>query len=466
MGTAPTGGRRSRVLLVDDSQDLLDAYVAFLRGTTAHEIRAAASGRAALEIARSWRPDILVTDVMMPDMNGLELITAIRSELPPPLPAIVAVSGFPDFELEAKRRGAHVFQAKPIDTEDLAALIDALLADRQPPEHVRARARRRRQSAGELGRAAVAATLARRPYFGGVAQLGARLLSRYFDDCQAAILMMQDPQLTVFASSSERWPIGTQPDGVAGYALDVVESGSTLIVPDLAALPAAASRPAPWRFLVALPLRTAEGITVGALVLAAPAPIPFDAHDLTILEHVVGRLGEIFSGADDARLLDGPGVLNAETWRQGLGSETQHLAYGHTLAIALGTLPGEPEPAIPVRSAPALQALGRDTAALLERLPPRTAVGRLGPDTLAAYTVAEDSEAGARALLALMASLETEPRGCVAVLSACGLVPADSGAALLDITRSLLDAARARGPATALTARLEPVAIARATSGH
>src|SRR5262249_58502079 len=91
-----------KILLVDDSQDLLDSYVTFLETVTPHEIRAATSGRAGLEIARTWRPDIVVTDIMMSDMNGLDLITHVRSELAPPLPLIVAMSGFPDVEREAR----------------------------------------------------------------------------------------------------------------------------------------------------------------------------------------------------------------------------------------------------------------------------------------------------------------------------------------------------------------------------
>ena len=107
-----------KILLVDDSRDLLDAYVAVLESSTPYGVRTATGGRMAMEIIREWHPDIVVTDVMMPDMNGLELISHMRSELPPPLPTIVVWSGFPDFEEEARRRGAQVFQPKPLYPDD------------------------------------------------------------------------------------------------------------------------------------------------------------------------------------------------------------------------------------------------------------------------------------------------------------------------------------------------------------
>ena len=454
---------RSKVLLVDDSRELLAAYTVVLESTTSHEIRSTTSGRAALDIVKAWHPDLVVTDVMMPDVNGLDLITLIRSEVPPPLPAILAVSGFPDFEREARHRGAQAFHAKPIDPDDLAALIESLLANRPPPADVRERTRVRRQATSEQARAAVATTLARRPYFAMAAQLGARLFSRYFEDAQTAVLLMGDERLTVFATSSDRWPAGTQPDGVVGYVLDVVESGSTLIVPDLTAMPAAASREpgTDWRLLVAVPLRTAEGIAIGALALAAPHPIPFDVQDLAILESLAGRLGKVFSGDDGARLMHGPGVLSAEAWRHGLACEAAHLAYGHSLVLALGALPAGPAPVIPLKSDVEVEAWRRDMGSLIDRLPPRTAVGRLTPETLAAYSLVDDAESGARSLLALLASFEEQSRACVAVLSVSGLVPTDSGAAFLDITRWLLDSATAQGPGTAVTAHLGPVAVPR-----
>jgi CheY-like chemotaxis protein len=451
----------NKILLVDDSQDLLDAYAVFLQTVTSHEVRAATSGSAALEIARSWHPDIVVTDIMMPEMNGLELITHMRSELPPPLPLIVALSGFPDVEREARDRGAQVFQTKPVDVEHLVALIESLLAKRHPPAHIGAATEARRRQASELAQTAVSATLERRPYFPSVAQLGARLLSRYFDDADAALLLIGNGHLKVFASSG--WPVGMQPDGVLGYALDVVASGSTLIVPDLAAMPRGSMRAIvpEWRLLAAVPVRSMDGTAIGALMIADRRPVPFDGHDLGILGHIAGRLGDVFAGvARGVGVLEGPGVLRAETWRHGLACELSHLARGQTVVVALASV--AVATTIPVRSREQMERLERETQEIIGRLPPRTALGRLTPERLAAYSLVDDPAAGARALLSLVESLEKEPRrACVAIISATEMSPTDGGAALLEILHCLLVSAMARGPATALGAQVAPAAIDR-----
>ena len=99
---------------------------------------------------------------------------------------------------------------------------------------------------------------------------------------------------------------------------------------------------------------------------------------------------------------------------------------------------------------------------LIERLPPRTALGRLTAEKLAAYSLVEQASAGEQALLSLIATLDDATRGsCIGVLSTTGLVPPDSGAALLDIAEWLLEAAKRRGPSTTLPARLAPAVAER-----
>ncbi len=447
-----------KILLVDDSRDLLDAYVAVLESSTTYEVRTASSGRAALDIVLAWRPDVVVTDVIMPDMNGLELISDMRSKLPPPLPIVVAWSGFPDFETEARSRGAQVFQPKPVYPDDLVILIDSLLGQREPPERLRADAEARRRAASQLAQAQVSETLARRPHFREVAGLNTRLVSRYFDGADVALLVMDGGQMRVFAASDSRWGAGTRLEPVLRYAGDVVESDSTLIVPDLTAMPGIASRvPAPEaHLLVAVPLRS-EGVIMGALALVDRRPVPFDVHDLAILEHIGDRHAAVFAGKDAALAPFEPGVLRGDMWRYCLRCEIEHLRSGRALVIALASLPVSSSPTIPVSSPGEMLLVTQVVERILERLTPRTALGRLAPATLAAYAVVEDAEAGDRALRAVVASLADEPeQTCLAVLTVRELHPSDGGAAFLEVAQWLLESAMAHGPGTILHARLCP----------
>jgi len=66
------------ILVVDDDQAAADSFTAILRHF-GYDVMSAASGSAALELLSGGLPDLVILDVMMPDMNGLELLRCIRS---------------------------------------------------------------------------------------------------------------------------------------------------------------------------------------------------------------------------------------------------------------------------------------------------------------------------------------------------------------------------------------------------
>jgi PAS domain S-box-containing protein len=115
------------ILLVDDEADTLTLFRDALVGTGAH-VRAVTSGPDALRELESWQPDLLVTDLGLPGMDGYELVRAIRDKQPD-LPA-VAVSAYarPGDRASALAAGFVAHIAKPIDPPSLVRVLATTLS--------------------------------------------------------------------------------------------------------------------------------------------------------------------------------------------------------------------------------------------------------------------------------------------------------------------------------------------------
>jgi CheY-like chemotaxis protein len=138
----PTPGRdgppRRRVLVVDDNETSAQC-LALILGLEGYEARAVYDGESALEIARSFRPDIVLTDIGLPGIDGHELARRIRRdrELCAGLKLLAAVTGQAGAEARSRSREVgfdHHF-VKPIDPETILALI-ASLEWHQAPEPI------------------------------------------------------------------------------------------------------------------------------------------------------------------------------------------------------------------------------------------------------------------------------------------------------------------------------------------
>jgi DNA-binding NtrC family response regulator len=106
-------GAPGRVLLVDDQPELRRLFRRNL-SKVGHEVVEAWNGRAAIELARQRSFDVVISDVRMPDMSGIELLKALY-EHDPDLP-VVLVSGSPNLETaeEAGDYGAFAYLMKPV----------------------------------------------------------------------------------------------------------------------------------------------------------------------------------------------------------------------------------------------------------------------------------------------------------------------------------------------------------------
>ena len=119
--------RAPHVLLVEDDPDTREMYSYYLSYSGLH-VTEARTGRRALERARQDRPDVVVTDIAMPEMDGLELSRRLRAEEPTHDVPIIAVSG--QASERARQAGADIVLDKPCEPGHLLRAIEYVLKDR------------------------------------------------------------------------------------------------------------------------------------------------------------------------------------------------------------------------------------------------------------------------------------------------------------------------------------------------
>lgn len=118
------GGKRE-ILLVDDDKDLIEVLSNALKADGRFEVRIANNGFDAGMMVKEFRPDLIVLDVMLPDINGREVCQRVRSDNQLEDVKIVCISGMvePDKIDELKESGADDFLQKPFETDELIARI-------------------------------------------------------------------------------------------------------------------------------------------------------------------------------------------------------------------------------------------------------------------------------------------------------------------------------------------------------
>jgi CheY-like chemotaxis protein len=117
-----------RVLVVDDDVRVRDTYVDMLRAG-GYEVQSAADGAAALRVFSEWKPDVVLVDMFMPVMDGLDVIGALR-RLTPDV-GIIAMSGMWQRAImdRALSLGASETLLKPIDMDTLFKTVDAIAGE-------------------------------------------------------------------------------------------------------------------------------------------------------------------------------------------------------------------------------------------------------------------------------------------------------------------------------------------------
>jgi CheY-like chemotaxis protein len=131
-GERPAGGTEedgpSRILVVDDDPLVCDALASMMELIEGAEVRTAGGGREGLDIARQWKPHVILLDIAMPDMDGRQTLQAIIGA---GLHArVVMVSAFRDSDIakECVDLGAVDYIPKPVDFQFLKRAVAGHLA--------------------------------------------------------------------------------------------------------------------------------------------------------------------------------------------------------------------------------------------------------------------------------------------------------------------------------------------------
>ena len=112
-----------KILIVDDNEPAANSLVKLLR-LLGHESRAAYEGMKAVSIAVDWQPDLVILDLMMPKVDGFEVLSQLRSQSSTSGAKIVALTGVgPQLMDMAKFAGFDMYLEKPATAEQLSRIL-------------------------------------------------------------------------------------------------------------------------------------------------------------------------------------------------------------------------------------------------------------------------------------------------------------------------------------------------------
>ncbi len=128
--------KKKRILIVEDEADLRDT-LKFNFKEQGYKVSTAANGRVGLEKARTKKPDLIILDLMLPEMDGLTVIRTLRQESDVPVLMLTARSSEID-KIVGLENGADDYLTKPFSLGELLARVRALLrrADRMSTRNV------------------------------------------------------------------------------------------------------------------------------------------------------------------------------------------------------------------------------------------------------------------------------------------------------------------------------------------
>lgn len=123
---------KQKILVVDDESQITRVLKTTL-SAQGYEIRTAPDGLQALEAMKGWVPDLIITDLRMPHMDGLELCRQVRAQSRIPI-IVLSVKGEETIKVEALDAGADDYVTKPFSVNELLARVRAALRRGSSPD--------------------------------------------------------------------------------------------------------------------------------------------------------------------------------------------------------------------------------------------------------------------------------------------------------------------------------------------
>jgi CheY-like chemotaxis protein len=124
-------GLALRILVIDDNKPLADIFALALRAC-GHEVRVAYDGPSALQAAVMQPPDVVITDLVLPGMDGYELAKRIREQFAAQKrPVLIALTGYGDESdrRRSKAEGFHFHFMKPVEPALLEDVLEGLAGE-------------------------------------------------------------------------------------------------------------------------------------------------------------------------------------------------------------------------------------------------------------------------------------------------------------------------------------------------
>lgn len=280
---------RPAVLVVEDDLEI-QALVAEVLESEGYAVRTARNGRFGIESLHDLPPDVVVLDLMMPEVDGFGVL-AVWRELPEPRPPVVVVSAFDGYLPLAMERGAAATLRKPFDLDALLSSVRSVLDGKQPapPEEPAARDESRRLRAVlEMKLEQPAPTHAMDEFVHRVALI--------FDIpvCLVSIITYDRQYWHAFCGLSEDLAAARGTPREDSFCTHAVVARAALIVQDAAKNPLFAEnrlvREEGLRFYAGVPLTNRLGDVLGTLCLLDFRPRMFTSFDLELLSVLAKRV--------------------------------------------------------------------------------------------------------------------------------------------------------------------------------